>query len=120
MLHLHTAHASPELEMPAYVRHAVSGVQESQHLAPRFYRRICKAERAEASLAASLNPNQDPSRDPDATPDLPAQPPSVELLDMRDPSAEVKAFPGVCGETPPATFQFIPATGAQDAVPPAK
>ena len=31
---------------------------------------------------------------------------------MRDPSATVKTFPDVCGETPPATFQFIPATGA--------
>jgi len=50
---------------------------------------------------------------------LPAQPPTAELLDMRDPSAEAKAFPEVCGETPPATFQFIPATGARSTVPPA-
>ncbi len=37
---------------------------------------------------------------------------------MWDPNAEVKAFPEVCGETPPATFQFIPATGALGTVPP--
>jgi hypothetical protein len=45
------------------------------------------------------------------------QPPHAELLDMRDPGATAKGFPDVCGETPPATFQFIPATGAASALP---
>ena len=33
---------------------------------------------------------------------------------MNDPGASAKGFPDVCGETPPATFQFIPATGAEE------
>ena len=38
--------------------------------------------------------------------------PSGELLDLKDRHAVPKRFPDVCGETPPATFQFLPATGA--------
>lgn len=38
--------------------------------------------------------------------------PTGELLDLRDPHTTPKRFPDVCGSQPPATFQFLPATGA--------
>ena len=37
--------------------------------------------------------------------------PAAELLDLRDRGAAPKRFPDVCGAQPPATFQFLPATG---------
>lgn len=38
--------------------------------------------------------------------------PTGQLLDLRDPQAVPKQFPDVCGAQKPATFQFLPATGA--------
>lgn len=40
--------------------------------------------------------------------------PWTELLDLVDPNAEPKDFPGqTCGDTRPVSFVFVPATGFQ-------
>ena len=40
-----------------------------------------------------------------------AQVPEAELLDVLDPRAQPKAFPGeTCGDTRPVSFQYVPAT----------
>ena len=69
---------------------------------------------ARQELCAKLRHNSPVATDADT---LSVQPPHAELLDMRDPGATAKGFPDVCGETPPATFQFVPATGAEHALP---
>lgn len=40
------------------------------------------------------------------------QVPETELVDMVDPEAKPKMFPGdTCGKTPPVGFQYVPNTG---------